>query len=193
MRGCCGYEEKKIKFGSRPVLKYIAFILFATTIPLANWFISNVGTACVPDGPCLIPVGFGLMAPSGVLFIGLALVLRDWLQELTNWKWSVVAVFVGGVLSLITSSPFIALASAVAFIVAELFDLAVYTPLREKGKSLAVLASGVVGAFVDSILFVMIAFGSIELSVGTAVAKIYASLAVATILYLKGLKHESKV
>lgn len=175
------------------MLKYLSFALFALTIPLANWFISNIGTVCLDNGPCLIPVGFGLMAPSGVLFIGLALVLRDWLQELTNWKWSVIAVLAGGILSLLTSSPFIALASAVAFVVAELFDLAVYTPLRQKGKHVAVLASGVVGAFVDSLLFVWIAFGSVELSFGTAVAKIYASLAVAIYLYWKVKKNEGKV
>jgi len=170
------------------VLKYLSFALFTLTIPLANWFISNIGTTCIPDGPCLIPVGFGLMAPSGVLFIGLALVLRDWLQELTNWKWSVAAVLVGGLLSLLTSSPFIAVASAVAFVVAELFDLGVYTPLRQKGKHFAVIASGIVGAFVDSLLFVWLAFGSVELSLGTAVAKIYASLAVAAYLYWKANK-----
>ncbi|MBN4747477.1 VUT family protein, partial [Pandoraea nosoerga] len=50
---------------------------FIATIPLANWLIGNVGTTCVPGGPCIIPVGFGLMAPSGVLMVGLALVLRD--------------------------------------------------------------------------------------------------------------------
>ena len=171
--------------------KYLAFVLFALTIPLANWFIGNIGTECIPDGPCLIPVGFSLMAPSGVLFIGLALVLRDWLQELTNWKWSVAAVLLGGLLSLLTSSPFIAVASAVAFVVAELFDLGVYTPLRQKGKHLAVLASGVVGAFVDSLLFVWIAFGSVELSFGTAIAKIYASLLVAAVLYILHKKKQN--
>jgi len=165
------------------MLKYVAFALFTLTIPLANWFIGNIGTECIPNGPCLIPVGLGLMAPSGVLFIGLALVLRDWLQELTNWKWSIVAVLLGGLLSLLTSSPFIAVASASAFIVAELFDLAVYTPLRKKGQHIAVLVSGAVGAFVDSLLFVWIAFGSVELSTGTALAKIYASFAVAVFLY----------
>lgn len=185
MRGCCGFADMKGKFGSLLMSKYISFILFAATIPLANWFISNVGSTCIPDGPCLIPVGFGLMAPSGVLFIGLALVLRDWLQELTNWKWSVAAVFVGGLLSLLTSNPYIALASAVAFVVAELFDLAVYTPLRDKGKHLAVLASGAVGSVVDSLLFVMIAFGSVELAFGTVVAKVYASVVVAAYLYWK--------
>lgn len=166
-------------------MKYLAFILYTLTVPLANWAIFNIGTLCVENGPCLIPVGFDLMAPSGVLFIGLSLVLRDWLQELTNWKWSVGAILVGGTLSFITASPFIAIASMVAFIVAELFDLGVYTPLKEKGKHLAVLASGIVGAFVDSALFVWLAFGSLELSFGTFVAKVYASIVVAAYLYFK--------
>jgi len=170
---------------NKDYVKYAVFAMFAATVPIANWFISNVGTLCVENGPCLIPVGFGLLAPSGVLFIGLALVLRDWLQELTNWKWSAVAVLVGGALSLLTSSPFIAVASAVAFIVAEMFDLLVYTPLRKKGKHIAVLASGAVGSLVDSSLFVLLAFGSLEFSLGTTLAKIYASVAVAVYLYFK--------
>lgn len=163
--------------------KYVAFLVFLLTIPLANFLIGNVGTVCVDNGPCLIPVGFGLMAPSGVLLIGLALVARDWLQELTNWKWAAVAVVLGSLLSLWTSNPFIAIASASAFFVAEMFDLAVYTPLRKKGKHLAVLASGVVGAVVDSSLFVYLAFGSLEFSLGNTVGKLYATAIVALWLY----------
>ena len=161
------------------------FLAFLATLPIANWMISNVGVTCVPNGPCLIPVGFGLMAPSGVLLIGLALVLRDWLQELTNWKWSAVAVAVGAVISWFTSDPFIAVASALAFFTAEMLDLAVYTPLRKAGRHVAVLASGIVGAVVDSMLFVYVAFGSLEFSLGTALGKIYASVMVALYLYWK--------
>lgn len=162
-----------------------AFLLFALTIPAANWLIGNVGTTCVPDGPCLIPVGFGLMAPSGVLMIGLALVLRDWLHELAGWKVATLAVVVGAALSFITSNPYIAVASALAFLVAEMCDLLVYTPLRKKGRDIAVLASGVVGAAVDSALFTYVAFGSLEFSAGTTLAKIYASLAVAAYFYAR--------
>ena len=43
------------------------FVLFCLTIPLANWMIYNVGAVCARDGPCLVPVAPGLMAPSGVL------------------------------------------------------------------------------------------------------------------------------
>lgn len=163
----------------------IAFIAFAATIPAANWLIGNAGTVCVPDGPCLIPVGFGLMAPSGVLMIGLALVLRDWLHELAGWRWSFVAVLCGGALSLFFSPPALAVASALAFTLAEIADLAVYARLRARGAAVAVMASQVVGAALDSMLFVWLAFGSLDFSVGTTLAKIYAGAAVALILALR--------
>ena len=172
--------------------KYLAFLTFLMTIPLANFFIGNVGTVCVDNGPCLIPVGFGFMAPSGVLLIGLALVAMDWLQELTSWKWAVIAVVFGSLLSLWTSNPFIAIASASAFFVAEMFDLAVYTPLRKKGKHIAVLASGIVGSAIDSLLFVYLAFGSFDFSVGTFVGKLYATVFVALYLYWK-VKNANRV
>lgn len=165
-------------------MKYFSFLLFALTIPAANWLIGNVGN-CIPNGPCLIPVGFGLMAPSGVLMIGLALVLRDWLHELAGWRWSFVAVLVGGILSLLFSPPALAIASASAFTLAEMADLAVYARLRERGKALAVMASQVVGAALDSALFVYLAFGSLEFSAGTTLAKIYAGAAVALILWAR--------
>ena len=168
--------------------KWLAFALFTSTIPAANWLIGNVGTTCIPGGPCLIPVGFGLMAPSGVLMIGLALVLCDWLHELAGWKWSLAAVFVGGALSLTFSPPAIAVASAAAFTLAELADLGVYAKLRKRGAALAVMASQVVGAALDSALFVYLAFGSLEFSAGTTMAKIYAGAAVAAFLWFRGRK-----
>jgi len=164
-------------------MKLIAFAAFAATIPAANWLIGNAGTTCIPNGPCLIPVGFGLMAPSGVLMIGLALVLRDWLHELAGWRWSAMAVVLGAGLSLLFSPPAIALASATAFLFAEMADLAVYAKLRGRSKPVAVMASQVVGAALDSALFVYIAFGSLEFSAGTTLAKIYAGAAVAAILW----------
>ena len=55
-------------------------LAFIATIPAANWMVGNVGTVCIPNGPCLIPVAPGLMAPSGVLMIGLALVLAGMVE-----------------------------------------------------------------------------------------------------------------
>ena len=163
-------------------MKYIAFALFAATIPAANWLIGNFGITCVPNGPCLIPIGFGLMAPSGVLMIGLALVLRDWLHELAGWRWSLVAVLFGGALSLFFSPPAVAIASAVAFTLSEIADLAVYSRLRARGAAVAVMGSQIVGAALDSSIFVYLAFGSLEFSAGTTLAKIYAGAFVSLVI-----------
>ena len=159
--------------------KILTLAAYGATIPAANWLIGNVGTTCIPQGPCLIPVGFGLMAPSGVLMIGLALVLRDAVHESLGARWAFAAVLLGAALSLLFSPPALAVASAAAFLVAELCDMAVYARLRRNGRALAVAASGVVGAALDSALFVWLAFGSFEFSAGTTLAKIYASAAVA--------------
>lgn len=165
-------------------MNYLAFILFAATIPAANWLIGNVGQ-CIPQGPCLVPVGLGLVAPSGVLMIGLALVLRDWLHELAGWAWALAAVLLGGALSLVFSPPALAFASAAAFTIAELADLAVYAKLRARGKPLAVMASQVVGAALDSATFVYLAFGSLQFSAGMTLAKIYAGAVVALFLWAR--------
>lgn len=164
-------------------MRIVAFALFSATIPAANWLIGNFGVVCVPDGPCLIPVGFGLMAPSGVLMIGLALVLRDWLHEIAGRWWALAAVLAGGALSLALSPPALAVASAAAFTLAELADLAVYSRLRNRGRAIAVMASQIVGAALDSALFVWLAFGTLDFSAGTTLAKIYAGAAVALILW----------
>jgi uncharacterized PurR-regulated membrane protein YhhQ (DUF165 family) len=164
--------------------KLLIFTLFLMTVPLANYLISNVGTFCVDQGPCLIPVGFGLMAPSGVLVIGLALVLRDWVHETSGLLAALLAVLVGSLLSLAFSPATVAVASFVAFAFSEVADTLVYSKLREKSKPMAVLASQLLGAFVDSMLFVYIAFGSLEFSLGNSLGKIYAGIAVAFIIYL---------
>ena len=92
------------------------------------------------------------------------------------------AVIVGAGISLAVSPAQIALASAVAFGLAELADLAVYTPLRKKSRPWAVLASGAAGSVLDSLIFVFIAFGSVEFAAGTILAKMYASIAVFFVL-----------
>ena len=164
--------------------KLIPFILFLMTVPLANYLISNVGTFCIEQGPCLVPVGFGLMAPSGVLVIGLALVLRDWVHETSGLWASLVAVLLGSLASLAFAPTTVAIASLVAFSFSELADTLVYSKLRQKSKPVAVISSQLVGAFVDSALFVYIAFGSLAFSLGNSLGKIYAGVAVAVGLYL---------
>lgn len=167
-------------------LRYFIFLAFLATIPAANWLIGNVGTYCVPEGPCLIPVGFGFSAPSGVLMIGAALVLRDAVQQLLGLRWAIAAIVCGVVLSALVAPPALVLASAVAFAIAETLDLAVYTPLRKRNLPVAVLASGAVGAVADSAAFLLIAFGSLEYIEGQVIGKFWMTLAVAFVLALIG-------
>lgn len=159
-----------------------ALAAFAATIPAANWLIGNVGTFCVPDGPCLIPVGFGLEAPSGVLMIGLALVLRDAVHEATGARGALLAVVLGAALSALVAPSALVVASAAAFLLSELADLAVYAPLRRRRLALAVLASGAAGAVVDSAVFLFLAFGSLDFLAGQVVGKMWMSAAAAIVL-----------
>ena len=147
------------------------------TIPAANYLIGHVGTVCVPNGPCLIPVAPGIMAPSGVLMIGAALLLRDLVQRQYGVRWSLICILAGTTLSFLVADPFIALASATAFLFSELADFAVYTPLAQRRFVLAVALSCLAGAIVDSGLFLWIAFGSLDLMLGQVIGKAYAALA----------------
>ena len=149
---------------------------YIATIPAANWMIGNVGTFCVPDGPCMIPLGFGLSAPSGVLMIGAALVLRDQVQEHMGAKWALGGIIVGAILSYLLADPFIAIASILAFGVSELIDFGAYTYVRKYGRALAIAASGLVGAIIDSIVFLYVAFGSLAYIEGQIVGKLIISL-----------------
>jgi len=150
---------------------YLYLLGFGLCIPAANWLIGNAGTFCVPQGPCLIPVAPGVMAPSGVLMIGLALVLRDLVQRRLGLRWVTAAILAGAVLSGLFAPPTLVLASVLAFLLSEFADLCVYTPLQERRLVLAVLASSVVGLVIDSLVFLYVAFGSLEFLAGQVIGK----------------------
>lgn len=150
---------------------FLFLALFAVSIPLANWLIGNVGTVCTPQGICLIPVAPGLMAPSGVVMVGLALVARDVVQRRLGLAWSVIAILIGGILSWFVAPPALVIASVAAFVLSELADLMVYTPLQRRGLVMAVVLSSVVGIVVDTLLFLSLAFGDLSFFWGQAVGK----------------------
>lgn len=157
--------------------KILLTLAFAATVPAANWLIGHVGTECISNGPCVIPVGFGLTAPSGVLMIGAALVLRDMVHEAAGIKVAILAIIAGAILSAFFAPPALVVASIAAFALAEFADLAVYTPLRHKNFGLAVLASGIVGSIIDSAVFLWLAFGSLAFIEGQILGKTWMSLA----------------
>ena len=147
--------------------RYLYTLGYMLSIVGANVAITTIG---------MVPVGFGYMAPAGVYLAGLALALRDGLQESGGRRWVVGGVVAGALLSALMS-PALALASGIAFLLSELLDMAVYTPLQHRGRPIAVLASGTVGALLDSVLFLWIAFGSLEYLPGQLLGKGYATIA----------------
>jgi queuosine precursor transporter len=150
----------------------VFLILFTLTIPLANWLIGHVGTSCVgPQGPCVVPVAPGLMAPSGVMMAGIALVLRDLVQRRLGTAISASAIVVGSGLSALLAPASLVVASAMAFLLSEFADLAVYTPLARRRLVAAVIASSSVGLVVDSVVFLWLAFGSLDFLAGQVVGK----------------------
>src|ERR1700760_3056166 len=120
---------------------WLAFACFLASIPLANWMVLHVGTLCVPQGPCLVPVAPGIMAPSGVLTVGVALVLRDVVQRCLGLRSGLIAIAAGTALSALVAPASLVFASGTAFALSELVDFAVYTPLQRRRLLLAVVAS----------------------------------------------------
>jgi uncharacterized PurR-regulated membrane protein YhhQ (DUF165 family) len=164
----------------------IFLALFCLTIPAANWMIGHLGTVCVAKGPCLVPVAPGIMAPSGVLMIGAALVLRDLVQRRLGVGFGIAAILAGAVLSAAVAPAALVIASTVAFLLSEFADFAVYTPLARRRLVLAVVASSAVGLVVDSLVFLWLAFGSLEFLEGQIIGKAWmVLLALPLVSYLR--------
>jgi uncharacterized PurR-regulated membrane protein YhhQ (DUF165 family) len=154
-------------------IRYLPLLLYVATIFGANWAIATYGP---------VPVGFGLMAPAGFYFAGLAFTLRDITQETLGRWWVIGAILAGAAISALVSPQF-ALASGVAFLISETADFAVYTPLRTRNWLLAVFASNVVGLIFDSALFLWLAFGSLDFLAGQIVGKMWMTLLAVVLLW----------
>lgn len=149
----------------------VALAGFISTVFAANWLIAHVG---------IVPVGFGLMAPSGVFVVGLAFTFRDVIHRTIGRQYVLVGIAIGAVASVLVSPQF-ALASATAFAVSELSDLLVYQRFAARDWTLAVAASNTVGLIVDSALFLWLAFGSLAFLPGQVLGKAYMT-AIAVVL-----------
>lgn len=164
----------------------IFLVLFCLTVPAANWMVGHVGQVCVANGPCVVPVAPGIMAPSGVLMIGAALVLRDLVQRRLGVAFGLGAIIVGAALSAGLAPPSLVIASAVAFLLSEGADFLVYTPLARRRLVLAVVASSAAGLVVDSIVFLWLAFGSLDFLLGQVIGKAWMVLiSIPLVAYLR--------
>jgi uncharacterized PurR-regulated membrane protein YhhQ (DUF165 family) len=144
------------------------FLAYVGCVFCANWAISTFG---------VVAIGFGLFAPTGVFFAGVAFSNRDGLQHYGGRNVVVAAILVGAALSAFLSGP-LALASGTAFLLSELLDYAVYTPLHNRNWVAAVVFSNTVGAVVDSVVFLSLAFGSLDFLPGQVLGKMYLTVPV---------------
>jgi len=165
-------------------LGFAAFALFLLSIPIANWMIGNVGSVCVLHGPCVIPVAPGVMAPSGVLTVGAALVLRDIVQRCLGAKYGLIAIALGALLSALVAPAALVIASATAFLVSEFADFAVFSPLQRRGLIGAVLASSAVGILIDSTIFLTLAFHSLAFLPGQVIGKLWSIFFALPLIFL---------
>lgn len=164
-------------------MKYLPLLGYIGTVFAANWALATFG---------LVPVGFGLLAPAGVYFAGLAFTFRDLTQDQLGRAWTFGAILVGAGLSALVSPQF-ALASGAAFLLSETADLMVYSPLRERHWLGAVALSNTVGLVVDSALFLALAFGSLAFLPGQIVGKAWmTALAVGLLWAMRRRVHQQR-
>ena len=157
-------------------------VCFIGTIFGANYLLNHFGTVCPSDGPCLIPVWFGVYSPSGVLGAGLSFTFRDLVQRRMGIRYTFLCIVIGAVVSAFLS-PKLALASFAAFFLSELIDLSVYTPLQKRFYT-AVICSNIVGVCADSCIFLYPAFGSLDYLKGRIIGKLWMTAAALPLIWL---------
>lgn len=151
-----------------------ALMVYIGCIFTANWMLQTYG---------FLPVGWGYEAPAGVFAVGLAFTARDIVQDILGKRAVLVAIVIGAGCSWLVASSF-AGPSLVAFLLSELADFAVYTPLHERRWLTAVALSNVAGDVIDSCVFLWLAFGSLAFIEGQLIGKYEVTLALLPILWL---------
>lgn len=162
-----------------------AFAIYAGAIIGSNYLIGHVGIPTAPGGPHLTPVGFGLLAPSGVWAAAVSFPARDVVQRLGGRWLGVIAILVGAVISYWISDPRIAIASGLTYLCSETADFVVYTPLQRRWFTPAVFASGCTAAVVDSVVFLHLAGlpAGLTAVAGLVLGKFWVQLAAAPAAY----------
>ena len=107
----------------------------------------NIAFTVVP----LVTLPGGTAWPPVALLVGFVFIVRDFAQREIGHK-VLLAMLAGVALSYFMADPFVAAASAAAFLISELADWAVYTFTR-RPLSQRVLYSSLLGAPVDSAVF----------------------------------------
>jgi uncharacterized PurR-regulated membrane protein YhhQ (DUF165 family) len=123
-------------------------VVYVAAIVAANWLTNRYG---------LVPIGFGLLVTAGTFAAGLCLLVRNLGQDVLGRLVILGLMVVGVALSYWLASAQLAEASAAAFALSELTDMTVYTALRKRGMSRALVAAALLGGLVDTLVFLHIA------------------------------------
>lgn len=152
-----------------------AVLIYAAAMTLANLLIAEFGKAVVPF--------------NAFFLIGLDLALRDWLHtRLSRWQMLALIACAGLLTYMLNpAAGKFAVASACAFGAAALVDWLVFTYAKGSWQRRANV-SNVAGAAVDSLVFPMLAFGSLSLSVGMFAAKVAGGATWAWLLSRRSLR-----
>ncbi len=117
-------------------------LIYVALIPFINWSYGAIPLVPMPDG--------GFWPPMSIV-AGLVLVVRDFAQrEIGHGIWFALLIAAG--LSFVTSSPNIASASTLAFVISETIDWALFT-FSKKPLSYRVMLSSLISAPIDTTLF----------------------------------------
>ena len=124
--------------------------LYLFLIPFINWCFANVPSLPLPDKGDWNPM---------TVVTGLILVVRDFAQrEVGHYIFGFLAI--GLLLSIVTSTPNVALASAVAFAISETIDWALFTFAKLPLSKRVFVSAGISGP-IDAAAFLWIASYSI--------------------------------
>lgn len=146
----------------------------AVLLYVASVVILNIGFSYVP----LIPTDFGLLSPMAVVAGGV-FVIRDYAQRKAG-HWVLLAMIAATLLSYLLADPFVAVASAAAFITSELADYALYS-FTKKPFHKRVLWSSAVSTPIDTVVFL---YGINNFTVGTFVLMVLSKMIAAVAIYL---------
>ena len=129
---------------------YIFFIVLADILA-AKW---------------IIPLPFGLAVPAGVFAIAPIFTLRDAIHRKYGFKRVTVLIFVASAIaytfSILLGNELlgrVTIASVVAFLISENVDTFVYHVFRKDTWLSRVMKSNLVSTFLDSVIFIGLAFG----------------------------------
>jgi uncharacterized PurR-regulated membrane protein YhhQ (DUF165 family) len=159
--------------------RYRSTLVYIALIVAVNW-----GFTVVP----LVNMPGGEMWPPLSLAVGFIFVVRDFAQREIGHR-VLLAMLVGAGLSYVMAAPYVAIASAAAFLVSELVDWLVYTVTR-RPLSERILYSSLLGTPVDSVVFLWgIGHLSVTGVVAMTVSKMLGALVVWWLIRRREMRH----